>query len=72
MNPASVHRWFKRCLERAGLPGTIKIHELRQSAGDALWRDSRDILLAQQLLRHESVATTQSYLHRRETTWRTH
>ena len=24
MDPASVHRWFKRCLERAGLPATIK------------------------------------------------
>ena len=24
-----VHRWFKACLERAGLPAAIKIHELR-------------------------------------------
>jgi integrase/recombinase XerD len=63
MDAGSVHRWFKRCLERAGLPSTIKIHELRHSAADALWRESGNLMLAQQLLRHESVATTQSYLH---------
>jgi integrase/recombinase XerD len=63
MDPASVHRWFKTCLERAGLPATIKLHELRHSAGDNLWRQTGNLLLAQQLLRHESVATTQAYLH---------
>jgi integrase len=63
MDPASLHRWFKRCLDRAGMPTTIKIHELRHSAADALWRDSGNLMLAQQLLRHESVATTQAYLH---------
>jgi hypothetical protein len=34
MDQGSVHRWFKRCLERAGLPATIKMHELRHSAAD--------------------------------------
>lgn len=63
MDPASLHRWFKRCLEVAELPTTIKIHELRHSAADALWRSSGNLMLAQQLLRHESVATTQIYLH---------
>jgi hypothetical protein len=29
----------------------------------ALSTDTEDLLLAQQLLRHESVATTQAYLH---------
>jgi site-specific recombinase XerD len=41
----------------------MEIHELRHSAADALWRQSGDLLLAQQLLRHESVQTTQIYLH---------
>lgn len=29
MDPANIHRWFKRCLEQAGLPETIQIHEFR-------------------------------------------
>ena len=58
-----VHRGSRRWLERAGLPATIKIHELRHSAADNLWRETGNLLLAQQLLRHSSVATTQAYLH---------
>ena len=63
MNPASVHRWFKACLERAGLPATMKTHEMRHSAADNLWRRSGNLTMAQQLLRHESPATTARYLH---------
>jgi site-specific recombinase XerD len=63
LDPASVHRWFKRCLEVAGLPSAIEIHELRHSAADEIWRTTGNIVLAQQLLRHENVATTQAYLH---------
>jgi site-specific recombinase XerC len=63
MNEASVHRWFKRCLEKAGMPQSMQLHELRHSAGDALYRATGDIVLAQQLLRHENVATTRRYLH---------
>jgi integrase/recombinase XerD len=63
MDQASVHRWLKTCLKRAGLPTSIKTHELRHSAADNLWRETGNLLLAQQLLRHKSVATTQAYLH---------
>jgi len=63
MDPATLHRWFKRCLDRAGLPASIELHELRHSGADNLWRSTGNLLLAQQLLRHESVATTQNYLH---------
>ena len=63
MNPATVHRWFKRCLEKAGLPETIKMHELRHSAADAVYRARGDVAMAQMLLRHESLSTTQAYLH---------
>jgi integrase/recombinase XerC len=63
MDSSSVHRWLKACLTRAGLPSTLKTHELRHSAADALWRDSGDIVMAKELLRHSSVQTTEVYLH---------
>ena len=63
MDQATVHRWFKKALERAGLPVSIKLHEMRHSAADNLWRRSGNLMLAQQLLRHSSVGTTQAYLH---------
>lgn len=63
MNPATVHRWFKRCLDQAGLPTTVKMHEMRHSAADAVYRQRGDVAMAQRLLRHESLATTQAYLH---------
>lgn len=64
MHPGSVNAWFDRCLRRAGMPrGSITPHDMRRSAADALYRETKDIHLAQQLLRHASPATTQSYLH---------
>ena len=62
-DPSALHLHVKKWLERAGLPPTVKMHELRHSAADNLWRETGNLLLAQQLLRHESVATTQGYLH---------
>jgi integrase len=62
MDPASLHRWFKRCLARAGAED-FKMHELRHSAADHLWRRSRDLMAASKLLRHKSVRTTERYLH---------
>jgi site-specific recombinase XerD len=41
----------------------MKPHELRHSAADNLWRKTGNLVLASKLLRHESVATTQAYLH---------
>lgn len=63
MDPSSLHRWFKQCLQNAGLPETMKLHELRHTAADNLYRGSGNIVQAQQLLRHSSVTTTQAYLH---------
>jgi integrase/recombinase XerC len=63
MHDASVHRWFKLCLERAGLPTSMQMHEMRHSAADHLWRQTGNLILAQKLLRHESPATTATYLH---------
>ena len=63
MEASTVHRWFKRCLERAELPSSIEMHELRHTAADDLWRTTGNLVLAQQLLRHASVGTTEIYLH---------
>lgn len=63
LDAASVHRWFKRCLDNAGLPGSMQMHELRHTAGDHMWRTTGNIVLAQKLLRHSSPATTAGYLH---------
>jgi integrase len=62
MVPSSVHRWFKRCLARAGLPD-FPLHELRHSAGDAIWRATGNPVLAKELLRHSSLDVTMRYLH---------
>lgn len=63
MDPASIHRWFKRCLENAGLPTSMQMHELRHTALDHMWRTTGNIVLAQKLARHKSPATTAGYLH---------
>jgi hypothetical protein len=39
------------------------MHELRHTALDNIWRETGNIVLAQQLARHESPATTAGYLH---------
>jgi hypothetical protein len=46
MNPASVHRWFKRCLERAGLSTEWGLHDLRHAAANALYGVTGDVVLA--------------------------
>ena len=41
----------------------MKIHEMRHSAADNLWRKSGNLAMAQMLLRHSSPSTTAGYLH---------
>jgi site-specific recombinase XerC len=62
MDRTTIHRWFKRCLERAGMPQDIQLHELRYTAAQALYEISDDIVLAQELLRHGDIRTTRGYL----------
>ena len=62
MDPATVHHSLKRCLHRAGLPADVKTHELRHTAAEALYRQTGDIVLAQQLLRHTDIRTTRGYI----------
>jgi integrase len=62
MHAASVHRWWSKCLERAGVKH-FPMHELRHSAAQALYDETGDPLLAQMLLRHADIKTTRGYLH---------
>jgi integrase len=62
MDPASVHRWWCRCLERAGMEH-FPMHELRHRAAQALYDETGDPVLAQMLLRHKDLKTTRGYLH---------
>lgn len=62
MTSSTIHRWFKRCADRAGIPAA-QLHELRHSAADMLWRETGDIMKATELLGHESPETTRRYLH---------
>jgi integrase len=60
MQPSTMHRWFKRCLQAAGLPD-MPMHELRHSAGDAFRRATGDLELTRVFLRHASISTTSAY-----------
>jgi site-specific recombinase XerD len=62
MDYSSLHRWLKRCLQRAGLPTTIQTHELRYTAAQELYDLTENIVLSQQLLRHEDIRTTRGYV----------
>jgi integrase/recombinase XerD len=62
LSTSSIDEWFKRCCERAGVPG-YTMHQLRHAAADDLMRATGSTAAAQALLRHKSVATTEAYLH---------
>jgi integrase/recombinase XerC len=57
-----IAAWFERCSLRAGVPG-YTMHQLRHAAADDLRRRTGSTDAAKMLLRHESVATTEMYLH---------
>jgi hypothetical protein len=40
LDSSALHLHFKKWLERAGLPTSVKMHELRHSAADNLWRET--------------------------------
>lgn len=56
----SVSATLKRGLAAAGAPHAVP-HQLRHSYGTAVLRASRDLRVAQELLRHRSAASTQVY-----------
>lgn len=58
LSHTAIHEWWKGCLERAGLPSTWKMHEMRHMAISAHARASGNAQATQQFARHASMATT--------------
>lgn len=57
--PGAVGKAVGDAMARAGVPGTA--HQLRHWYGTELLRSGADLRTVQELMRHESVATTQIY-----------
>jgi integrase len=60
LQPSTLHRWWKRCLEQAGSADML-MHELGHSAGTSFQRTNKDLKLTQLFLRHESIRNTADY-----------
>lgn len=59
ITPAAVSTAIHRVMQRAGVKG--KPHQLRHWYGTSLVRNGADLRTVQELMRHESLATTQIY-----------
>jgi integrase/recombinase XerD len=57
LSSTAMHRWWSRCLERAGLPHR-PMHEARHTAITAFLRRSGNLKLAQLLAGHADIGTT--------------
>jgi integrase len=60
--------WFARqvwkpALERAGLPKAVRMHDLRHAHASWLLAGGANILVVQERLGHDSLTTTQKYVH---------
>jgi integrase/recombinase XerC len=70
-NPYSdtgIHYWWLRCQKRAGVK--LLLHEMRHSAASNLLATSGKPQAAQELLGHQKLSTTSTYLHAEEGTLR--
>ena len=57
MSPTAMHRWWSRCLERAGIAHR-PMHEARHTAITEFLRDTGNLKLAQILAGHADIGTT--------------
>lgn len=63
MDYMAVHKLFKRQLRNAGIQRPITLHTLRHSFATHLLRTGVDLYSISQLLGHENIVSTQTYLH---------
>jgi integrase len=61
LEPITLHRDFKALLNRAGLPVTTRVHDLRHGAATLLLAKGVPLKLIQNLLGHSSIAVTSAF-----------
>ena len=62
MNRRTAHAVLKTAFEDAGLNGKLTTLSMRKSFAQRLYDQTADIFAVQEMLGHNSVATTQRYL----------
>ena len=58
----AMHHRLKRAKERAGVTSVWTFHDLRRTAAQALYEQSRDLRTVQSLLGHKQIGNTLRYL----------
>lgn len=58
INPSNVHRHFKSVLAAAGLPRTIRLHDLRHSAASLALAEGSEMISVSKMLGHSNPAIT--------------
>ena len=61
-SPRNVHTYFKENLDKAGLPQTVRLHDLRHSYLSWLVRSGVDIRSVSGVAGHTQLSTTQRYV----------
>ena len=70
INPGTGKPWecwhngpWRRIKARAGIPENFRFHDLRHDAGTEIYRLTGDVRMAQRLLGHRQLKTTERYAH---------
>jgi site-specific recombinase XerD len=64
MEPRNLVRAFKALLGRAGLPGTVRFHDLRHPCATLLLVQGEDLRVVMEILGHSQISlTANTYQH---------
>lgn len=63
ISPRAMRTMFKKWQQKAGIERHHTFHSLRHTAITSVYRQNRDLRVAQRFARHKSVAATQRYAH---------